>query len=180
MKKIIGILFITLILCGCSMDMDNTPTKQVENFLSEYQNAGDSVMEDIREVVNGEVNFTEDQRTSYEEILKKHFQDLTYKVKEETVDGDMATVEVEIEVNDYYKVNEDANIYLIENPEEFYGDNDEYDNSLFVDYRLKQFKENKERVKYTIYFIFHKVYSKWQLDELTEEQQEKLLGTYAH
>ena len=34
-------------------------------------------------------------------LLKKQYQNLSYKIKEETEDGDNATVEVEIEVYDY-------------------------------------------------------------------------------
>ena len=38
MKKVLGILGLALVMTGCSLgDMDNTPTKQVEAYLNDYQ-----------------------------------------------------------------------------------------------------------------------------------------------
>ena len=180
-KYLLLILLPTIILCGCSIgNMGNTPTKRVEDFLGQYQNLGDKVVKDIERVVKGEMSFSEEQKESYKNILKKHFQDLTYEIKKETIDGDQATVEVLIEVNDYYKANQEANDYLSSHATEFNDDNGKYDESLFNDYRIKLFKENKTRVKYTLYLTLHKNNSKWELDDLTNEQEEKILGTYAH
>ena len=94
MKKILSILSVLLIMTGCSLtDMDNTPTKQVETYLNNYQTLDSNVLTELDAIVNNEEMFDEDQKVTYRDILKKHYQDLTYTIKEETVNGDKATVE---------------------------------------------------------------------------------------
>jgi uncharacterized protein with gpF-like domain len=110
MKRIFTFLAFALILTGCSIgeDMDNTPTKQVEAYLNNYQTLDSNVLAKLDAVVENEEMFDEDQKVTYRDILKKHYQDLTYTIKEETVNGDKATVEAEIEVNDYTKAIKEA------------------------------------------------------------------------
>jgi hypothetical protein len=182
MKKVLCALAIVTVLCGCSCmsKMDNTPTKKVENFLKKYQSLDDDVISDIDTVVLKETKFSEDQKTTYKEILKDQFKNMTYEIKDETVDGDNAVVEVEIKVKDFYKVNQDANDYLITNPDEFYDEENNYSEKSFIDYRLKSFKETKETVKYTLYLSLTKKDGEWNLNQLTTEQQQKLLGIYAY
>ena len=116
----------------------------------------------------------------YRDILKKHYQDLTYKIKEETINGDKATVEVEIEVNDYTKALKSAEAYKTTNASEFMDENNEFSESKFNDYKLGLLKDSDERVKYTIYFSLTKIDDKWQLDELNETEQNKILGIYEY
>ena len=108
MKKILSILSIGLILTGCSLgkDMRNTPTKQVETYLNQYQTLDSNVLTKLDSLVDQEELFDDDQKITYKDILKKHYQDLTYTIKEETVNGDKATVETEIEVNSFEETNE--------------------------------------------------------------------------
>ena len=46
MKKFLILLLSSLMLAGCSMaeDLDNTPTKKVENYLNKYQDVQDIVL----------------------------------------------------------------------------------------------------------------------------------------
>ena len=181
--KRFGLLFgISLILYGCSLGsgMDNTPTKQVEAFLNDYQTLNSNVLSELDSIVDQETMFDDDQKTEYRDILKKHYQDLTYTVKEETVNGDKATVEVEIEVNDYTKALKDAQEYKTTNSDEFNDDNGTFNESKYSDYRLKSLKDNKDRVKYTIYFSLTKIDDKWTLDPLTDTEQNKILGIYEY
>jgi len=181
MKKVLGILGLALVMTGCSLkDMDNTPTKQVESYLNDYQTLNSNVLTSIDALIDQEEMFDEDQQTTYRDIIKKHYQDLTYQVKEETVNGDKATVEVEIEVNDYTKVLKQAETYRTTNQSEFMSDNGKFDESLFNTYKLDLLKNNKERVKYTIYFSLTKTDDKWTLDNLTDTEQEKILGIYEY
>lgn len=181
MKKVLGILGIALVMTGCSLtDMDNTPTKQVEAYLNDYQTLNSNVLSELDSLVNQEEAFDEDQKTTYRDIMKKHYQDLTYMVKEETVNGDKATVEVEIEVNDYTKALKSAESYKTTNESEFYDDEGAFDEGMFNDYKLGLLKDNKERVKYTIYFSLTKSNGEWTLDDLTETEQEKILGIYEY
>ena len=182
MKKILMFLTFAFILTGCSLteNMDNTPTKQVETYLNNYQTLDSNVLAELDSIVNNEELFDENQKVTYRDILKKHYQDLTYTIKEETVNGDKATVEAEIEVTDYTKALKEAENYRTTNESEFIGDNDEFDEVKFNTYKLDLIKGSKERVKYTIYFSLTKEDGKWQLDNLTEKEEEKILGIYEY
>lgn len=181
MKKVLSILGLALVMTGCSLgNMDNTPTKKVEEYLNNYQTLDSNVLSEIDALVNNEEMFDEDQKTTYTDIMKKHYQDLTYTVKEETVNGDKATVEVEVEVNDYTKALKEAETYRTTNESEFYNDEGVFDETLFNTYKLDLLKNNEERVKYTIYFSLTNSNDEWVLDDLTETEQEKLLGIYEY
>lgn len=182
MKKVLSILSIILIMTGCSLgaDMDNTPTKKVETYLNNYQTLDSKVLTELDSIVNQETTFDEDQKTSYRDILKKHYQDLNYTIKEETVNGDKATVEVEIEVSDYTKALKEAETYKTTNESDLLDEEGIFDESKFNDYKLGLLESNTERVKYTIYFSLTKTNDEWVLDELNETEQEKILGIYEY
>lgn len=179
MKKVIGIFMFILLLTGCGNNkLLNTPTKKVEMFLSKYQSLDNDVLEQLDDTVNEEVAFNTEQRETYKELMKKHYKDLTYEIKDEIIDGDTATVTVEIEVTDYSKVMGDANTYLEEHPDEFNNDKKEYDASLFTTYRLEQLKKVKDRVNYTLDLTLTKVDDEWKLDNLSNSDQQKIHGMY--
>ena len=181
MKKILGILGILLLLNGCSFgNIDNTPTKKVEEYLNNYQTLDLKVLDSLDEIVNDKVEFTEEQKSKYRDILKKHYQNLVYKIKEETVNGDKATVEVEIEVNDYTKVLREVDSYRNTYESEFLSNNGVFDEVKFNDYKLKMLENNKDRVKYTLYLTTTKQDDKWILDDLTATEEEKILGIYPY
>ena len=88
MKKVLGILGLALVMTGCSLgNMDNTPTKKVETYLNNYQTLDSNVLTEIDALVDQEELFDEDQKVTYRDIMKKHYQDLTYTIKEETING---------------------------------------------------------------------------------------------
>ena len=176
MKKILTILFTLLMLCGCSLNvkMDNTPTKQVEANLNNYQTLDQGVLNNLDEIINKEITFSEEEKEKYRDILKKHYQDLNYTIKEETINGDKATVEVEIEVTDYTKALKDVEINIEKNNVTATSDEN------FNEYKLNQLEKVKDKVKYTIYFSLTKNDNKWVLDDLTQTEQEKILGIYEY
>ncbi len=106
-----------LVLSGCSFG--NTPTKKVENFLDNYKNGDETVIGQLEDMVNSDSLMTDEQKTTYSDIMKRQYQDLTYEIKDETIDGDNATVTAEIEVYDFYKVNQEAQEYYNNNQNEF-------------------------------------------------------------
>lgn len=120
MKKLIlcfSCILAIILLSGCSLS--NTPTKKVENFLDNYKNQDESVLTQLKDMVDMDTLMDDDQKTTYSDIMKKQYQDLTYDIKNETIDGDTATVTAEIEVYDYYKINKEAEDYYNSNPDEF-------------------------------------------------------------
>lgn len=179
MKKLIYALLIMFCLTGCNLtkNMDNTPTKKVEAFLSKYQTLNNDVLGDLDDIVDKEDEFSEEQKTKYKDIIKSNYQKMTYKIKDEKIDGDEAIVRAEIEVVDYTKIVSEANKYLKDHPEEFLTDK-EYDNSLYIDYRLSKLKDAKEKVKYTIEFKLAKADDEWMLDTITDEIRNKINGIY--
>lgn len=181
MKKIIffltGMLIVTLVGCGV---VENTPTKQVEAFLSMYQKGDNKVLDDLDSSIENYGVFNDTQKEEYRDLMKKHYQGLKYEVKDEVIDGDNATVTVEIEVNDYSKVLTDAEKYRQDHEEEFTS-NGKFDESKFITYRLNKMKEVNEKVKYTLNLTLTKDKNeKWLLDDLTTSDEQKLNGTYAH
>ena len=69
MKKIILTLML-LFLMGCSLS--NTPTKKVETFFKKYQTLDKAVLTDLDSVLSTKLNFNENQKEEYRNIMKKH------------------------------------------------------------------------------------------------------------
>ena len=184
MKKIIAIIAFFTILTGCSLrlsDIDNTPTKKVEAYLNNYQKLSDDVINDLDIVVLKQPDLTDQQKDKYRKIMKNNFKNLIYKIKEETVNGTQATVEVEIDVTDFYKTNKASDSYLAEHKNEFLDLNGNYDSNKFMDYKLEQMSNTKDKVKYTIYFNLTKNSKcKWEVDDLDENDEDKILGLYEY
>lgn len=175
MKKFLS-LCLCFLLVGCGTM--NTPKKQVEMFLTKYQTLDADVLSDLDKVIAAETTFNEDEKTTYKDLMKKHYQNLTYDIKSEEIDGDSATVKVEIEVTDYSRALSAADQELQNNPEKFNDDAGTYNVYKFNDYRLDLLKKSTERVKYTLDLTLTKVSNKWQLDQLSETEQDKINGIY--
>ena len=190
MKKII--VFLTCILAvvtltGCNMN--NTPTKRVEQFLNKYTSNDDSVLDQLKEMINNDSLMNDDQKEEYSDIMKKQYKDMTYEIKDETIDGDNATVTAEIEVYDYYKANKESEDYFNNNQSEFMDSTDStaenaaesvINNAKYIAYRLEQLGKAKDRVKYTIDFTLTKVDDKWKLNDIDDATRQKLHGLYEH
>lgn len=171
MKKLFCILLSVFILTGCG-NMNNTPTKKVEELLSKYQSNDSEVMNDLDNVLLMDSNFTDDERNDYREFMKKHYQDMTYKIKNESIDGDSATVEVEVTVRNYSNAVNEANDYRLNNASEF------DDNNTFATYRLGKLKDVTDTETYTIVFTLTKSNDEWQVNPLSSDDENKLNGLY--
>ena len=59
MKRFITFLTFALVLTGCSLgeDMNNTPTKKVEEYLGNYQTLDSNVLAKLDSIVNNEELF---------------------------------------------------------------------------------------------------------------------------
>lgn len=177
-KLFIGVIVLFFIV-GCG-NMMNTPTKKVEAFLSKYQTQDEKVLTQLDEVVDSAGTMTKEQKEKYRDLMKKQYQNLSYKIKDETEDGDSATVEVEIEVYDYATAITESETYLTTNQDEFLDEEtNEVDDEKFMDYKLEQLDKVKEKVKYTINFTLIKENDDWKLDDITEIDRQKLHGLYS-
>lgn len=178
MKKIFLILTI-LLLVGCA-DLSNTPTKRVENFLKDYQTLDEEVLNDLDDVINNDITMDMNQVETYRDIMKKHYQNLTYEIKDDTIDGDNATVTVEITVTDFRNVLNEAESYLNNNMSEFNDESGNYSISKYNDYRLEKLKDAKDKVKYTIYLNLTKVNDEWILNDIDPITYDKINGMYRY
>ena len=178
MKKIFLILTI-LLLVGCA-DLSNTPTKRVENFLRDYQTLDSAVLTDLDNVIATDVTLNDNQADAYRDIMKKHYQNLTYEIKDDTIDGDNATVTAEITVTDFRNAMNEAEVYLNSNITEFNDESGNYSISKYNDYRLERLKEVKDKVKYTIYLNLTKVNDEWVLNDIDSITYDKINGMYRY
>ena len=178
-KKFIFLILAIFILVGCG-NMMNTPTKKVEEFLSNYQNQSKEVLDQLDDVVEDSDTFTETQKDDYYDLMKKQYKNLTYKIKDETTDGDTATVVVEIEVIDYGKEIANAETYLVTNRSEFVSDieKDVIDTEKFMSYKIDMMSKAKDKVTYTINFRLTKKDGVWKLNDLSDIDRLKLHGLY--
>lgn len=179
MKKIVISLALIFCLAGCDAGkkLDNTPIKRVETFLNKYQTLDDDVLDSLDMVIAEETLFNSEQRDKYRDIIKTNYQKMSYKIKDEEINGDNAIVTAEIEVIDYSKILSEAESYRSSNYSEFLT-NGEYDESKFVDYRLKLLEKANEKVKYTIDLTLTNVDNQWLLDDLTKDVEAKINGVY--
>lgn len=181
MKKILLYIscFITIIfLSGCAMD--NAPTKKVENFLNSYRTLDEKVINQMNSIISEDKLMNDIQRQDYKDVLKKQYQDLSYTVKDEIVDGNNATVTVEIEVYDFYKVTRLSDQYYQENIDKFANEDGTLNNSMYIDYRINKLKENTDKVQYTIDFTLRKIDDIWVMDEIDDATRQKIHGLYAY
>ena len=156
MKKkiiLISLFMLCFILTGCSLN--NTPKAKVETLLMKYQKNSDSVMSELDDYLN------------------------TLNIKDEMIDGDTATVTTQIEVYDYYKIDNDATKYVSDNPDKF-STNNVYDSKKVLEYKIDKLTNAKDRVTYTVVFNLTKVDNEWKVDNLSNEDLEKIHGIYAH
>lgn len=180
MKRFILILASCLfVLTGCDTNMDNTPTKKVEAFLNNYQTLDNKVLEDLDTTLAADTTLNEDDRKSYRKFMEKHYKDLKYEIKDEKIDGDNATVEAEVTVRNYAKSVADSENYKSENKDEFNGEDGQYNPALFSTYRLDELEKVTETSTYTINFTLTKQNDEWKINELSDEDLNKINGLYA-
>ena len=153
-KRVVFVIAILFLLVGCTNEF-NTPTKEVEIFLNKYQTNDSEVVNQFDTSLLDEDNLTDEQKSKYKEIMLGQYEDLTYEIKEEKIDGNKATVEVEIEVYDYTTALNNAYMYLEENQDQFYIDG-VLDVISFVNYKLDQLFNYKNRITYNIVFALER------------------------
>lgn len=179
MKKILSILVISIfILTGCTM-MSNSPSYAVKNFFNKYKDNDQVVIDELNDYLSEE-KLDDKTMKDYREIYLRQYSNLTYKIKDERIDGNKATVDVEITVYDYYKVNKEAGEYFASNQSEFLTTSGDIDLTKYLKYKINKMLDCTEKVSYTLDINLTKIDNKWEIEPLTNEQLTKLHGTYEY
>ena len=179
MKKRILIIIGLVLFFASGCMMQNTPTNKVEALLNKYNKNDEAIVSELDDYIERN-NLSKEAEEKYKKIYLKQFSDLKYEIKNETIDGDRAIVTVQITVYDFYKTEMNSNNYLMEHRDEFSLEDGGYDKSLFELFKLDNLDKTDERVDYTIDFTLTKVDNEWQIDNLTDEQLQKIHGVYAY
>ena len=148
--------------------------------LSKYQKNDEDVLNQLNDSLESDTIMDSTQKERYQSIMKRQYKDLTYKVKNEAIDGKTVMVEVEIEVYDYAKAIKEIENKLLENSDLYKDDTGEINVSLYSDDKLTNLENVKDRVTYTINFTLSKVDEEWIVDDLTETERMKIHGLYAY
>lgn len=201
MKKfgtiVLGVGFFMLLVAGCTNTME-TPTTKVEEYLGKYQRLDDDVSTQLDQVLDDDNTMSDDQKDQYRSLMEKQYQNLSYKIENEEINRDSATVDVEIEVLDYATTIADAKEYYQEHKDEIEKENDQEqsdnDNvvedavegteeaieksAAFIDYKLKELESVSDTTTYTITFHLTKEDGEWQIQNLSDLDLEKIHGLY--
>lgn len=195
MKKKLIILFgiFVLFLTGCGNNSE-TPTNSVESFLGKYQSMDSQVLTQLDNIISNDTTMNDNQKADYQSLMEKQYQNLSYKIKDENISGDNATVLVEIEVFDYANSILKSREYYNEHRDEFESDdsynNDQSDESgeivggaiddmaAFIDYKIKQLKDVTDKAKYEITFYLSRKDEKWVVEDLSDTDRQKIHGLY--
>lgn len=157
MRKIIIPLFLMIILViGCDNTM-NTPTVKVEKFLGKYQKMDKEVIKELDYMLEKETGLSKKQKKEYKELLKKQYQNLSYKIISEETNNNHSIVEVEIQVLDYKSAMDKKNT---------------------IEMRIKEMKKVTAMTKYKITIPLSKKDGVWFIDEISEDDRQKLHGIY--
>lgn len=175
MKKIL-MLLVLIFLVGCNNS--NTPVDEVEKFLSKYQNLDNEIIVGLNKELEDDTSLTEEQRTLYLDLWKKHYKNLKYSIKDSKIEDDRAIVTVSIEVTDYTKSVNESDIYRENHMEEFQDEAGNYDIVKFNDFKINRLINVTDTVKFDIDFYVIKTDGKWILSELTNDDYLKLSGMY--
>lgn len=154
-----------LLLVGC--ELGNTPTSTVENLLTKYQKLDSDIDSGIDSILV-EQNMLDEQKERYRALIEKQYKNLSYEVKEELIDGNNATVLVEIEVIDYKRAINDLVF-----------DNSIYTKETYDNEKLTRLENANDKITYTIEFNLSKDNDdKWRLNALNNEEIKKIQGMY--
>lgn len=177
MKKIILTILGIFLMTGCSFSASILPTKAVEDLLGKYQAYDTDISSQLRDVVTNQ-NLTDVEKTKYEALMKKQYQNLTYNIKKVKLNGDSAIVTTEIEVFNYNKTKETVEAYLEDNPDKFETAEGKFSNEKYVDYKIDELSKVNDRVKYTLELNVKKVDNKWQVASLSDTDRSMINGVY--
>ncbi len=176
MKKIFKTLLLVFMLTACSMT--NTPKSKVEIYLNQFNSLSENVKKDLETTVTSE-NLSDSNKDIYKKVLERQYENIKYKIKEEEINGDNATVTVQITVYDFYKTNKNAEKYYDEHTDEFMTSNGTtIDIEKYTKYRLDEMLKMNDTVDYDIKFYLNKDDGEWVIQNPDRTTLEKIHGLY--
>lgn len=194
MKKKLFVLLslFVLLLSGCGNT--DTPTSKVEEFLGKYQSMDSEVLAQLDNIISNDTSMNDEQKKDYQALMEKQYQNLSYKIKEEEIDGDNATVLVEIEVYDYANSISESRDYYNEHRDEFESDdsyNEEQEDesgevvggaiddlASFIDFKIQQLQDVTDKAKYEITFYLSKEDGEWVVEDISDTDRQKIHGLF--
>lgn len=170
MKKLICLISLLLFVTGCGKNM-NTPIDEVEKFLGKYQSMESEVLAQLDSTISNDNSMSDEQKKDYRTLMEKQYQNLSYKIKDESINDIDGEVIVEIEVLNY--------INSINESRKYYSNHlDEFVDEDFTDYKIKQLKDVNDKVKYEIVFHLMKKGNKWVIEDISDNDVKKIHGLY--
>lgn len=179
MKKYLFLLITSILLLTGCVFLGNAPKDEVAKFLNNYKNNGESVVNELNDYLD-EQNLDEDTKEDYRELYLRQYSNLKYEIKDQKIDGNNATVEVQITVFDYYKTDKLTGDYFTANQADFVDADGDVDFSKYFTYKIKKLLDTTDTVDYTLTLNLKKNDNKWEIEPLTNEELMKLHGTYEY
>ena len=99
--------------------------------------------------------------------MENQYKNLSYEIKDELIDGDNATVLVEIEVIDYKRAIGDLTF-----------DSTIYTKESYDEEKLNRLEKANDKIKYTLEIKLSKDNDEWKVDALTNDQIKKIQGMF--
>lgn len=178
-KIILILLFLTsILLIGAGCESNNLTAKEaVRDYLEKYITLDSSVLKQLDEYTDKE-NFTDVQKNTYKDILKKQYSSLSYSFIDERYEENTAYITTKIEVLDLVNVQNEAAKYLNDNSAEFNNDEGKYDKNKFLDYKLDLMSGVTKTIEYEIEFKVLKEGNNWVVSQLSNDDLLKIHGAY--
>ncbi len=177
MKKIYMVVWsiiLIFITAGCLNGM--TPSEKVEDMMNRYIRHDPEIVEELNTFMNKQ-DLNDSQKNRYKNIILDEYSTIKSEVKNESITGTTAKVELEIEVKDLYKAAKTAGEYLLDNTQEFY-ENGVYNEDKFIDYKLELMENNTDTIKYTLIIDLQQKDGSWTILDLENSILEKIHGIY--
>ena len=164
-KRLLLFLIPILFLVGC--EMGNSPKARIDSLMMKYQKLDGDIASGISNILD-EQTMTDTQKERYRNLIEKQYKNLSYEIKNEVINGDNATVSVEIEVIDYKRAINDLLF-----------DSTIYTKETYDDEKLNRLENATDKVTYTLDISLSKDDDgNWKINALTNEDIKKIQGMY--
>ena len=85
-KLIVFLSLLVMFVTGCGNNM-SAPSEKVEEFLGRYQSMDSNILTQLDNVISNDETMDDTQKKDYKTLMEKQYQNLSYKIKDETIDN---------------------------------------------------------------------------------------------